>query len=80
MKKARILVAFSFIVTSCAATSELIGVEVAGHPFRTDPDCRRTGPLGTFDPVCDHPRLGYRGGGDPSIPIQSGGALGGLGR
>lgn len=78
LKNALIFLAMSFVATNCTSTSSRIGDHIAGHPFASDRDCRRTKPLGTFDPVCDHPRLGYRGGWDPTIPIQSGG-LGGLG-
>lgn len=56
-------------VTGC--TSDRIAVHVAGHPFATDLDCQRTKPVGTFDAECDHPKLGYRGGHDPTIGIPS---------
>ena len=78
MKVGLILAAMSLVAMSCTSTSEWMDVHVAGHPFGTDLGCRRTKPLGTFDPVCDHPRLGYRGGGDPSIPVHSS-ARGGFG-
>lgn len=36
-------------------------VNVAGHPYKTDPSCKRTQPLGKFDLKCDCPTVGYRG-------------------
>lgn len=60
-------------LASCASTSEL-GVEVAGHPYRTDPACKRTQPIGTFDRECDYPVVGIRGWSpDASIGISAGG-------
>ncbi|MCG5481531.1 MAG: hypothetical protein KK478_21245 [Ensifer alkalisoli] len=34
--------------------------QLAVHPYRTDPSCRRVEPLWKFDARCDHPVVGIR--------------------
>ena len=45
---------------------DTMGIQIAGHPFRSVPNCHLTKPIGKFDPNCDYPQLGYRGFYDPS--------------
>ena len=45
---------------------DTMGIQIAGHPFRSVPNCHPTKPIGKFDPNCDYPRLGYRGFYDPA--------------
>ncbi|EHK54706.1 hypothetical protein MAXJ12_24142 [Mesorhizobium alhagi CCNWXJ12-2] len=68
------VLALSLFVANCSATTLTThsAVQVAGHPYKTDPNCKRTKLLGTFDERCDHPRLGYRGFSDPTIGAASG--------
>lgn len=68
------LVALS--LASCA-TASTKSVNVPGHPYRTDPDCKRTQPLGKFDEKCDEPKLGFKGFSAPPnmTPAIGGGAL-----
>jgi hypothetical protein len=35
-------------------------VSIPGHPYQTYLNCKRTKPLGQFDPKCDLPVLGYK--------------------
>ncbi|WP_454856792.1 hypothetical protein [Rhizobium binxianense] len=44
-------------VTGCSTDRY---VDVPGHPFKTNPCCRRTKPIGEFDPRCDAPKLGFK--------------------
>lgn len=67
--KAVLFLAAAIAVSGC--TSSRKALRIAGHPFATDLDCQRSKPLGTFDAECDHPKLGYRGGHDPTIAISS---------
>ena len=74
------------LISSCAALLLLAGcstynpgVTVAGHPYRTDPGCKRTKPLGKFDEKCDHPRLGWRGAEGGASGMVPGGIGDGVG-
>jgi heat shock protein HslJ len=78
MKKILAVVAVSLLVANCSATTQTTSVQIGGHPFKTTADCQRIKPIGTFDPKCDHPRLGYGDFSDPTIRTQTG-APGGLG-
>lgn len=50
---------------------------VAGYPFKTNLSCKRTVPVGKFDPECDYPLLGYKGfSADPGFSVGSAGGGG----
>jgi hypothetical protein len=57
------LFALMALASSCSISERdfVGGVTVAGHPYKTDPDCKRTVPYGKFDKECDYPVVGMRG-------------------
>lgn len=57
--------AASITITGCSQSGKLINV--SGHPYATEADCRRTVSLGEFDEMCDEPRLGFKNFSPPSI-------------
>jgi hypothetical protein len=59
MKKLILIISFSVAVASCSQATRY--VEFAEHPYRTDPNCQRTEPIGKFDQKCDDPHVGFKG-------------------
>jgi hypothetical protein len=59
MKNCVFALALTVGIAGCAQTTR--SIEAPGHPYKTDPTCRRGQPVGRFDQKCDYPRLGYRG-------------------
>ncbi|NKK59198.1 hypothetical protein GFM44_25225 [Rhizobium leguminosarum bv. viciae] len=55
----------SLASTNCRTSDRY--VQTDGRPFRTDPCCRRTNPIGKFDSRCDAPRFGYENFCPPAV-------------
>ncbi len=54
------------LLAGCSETSRY--VTVSGHPYKTDPECHRSVPLGQFDPDCDCPKRGIKNFCAPKAP------------
>lgn len=68
------------LLSACAATSQSSKyVEVAGHSFKTDPNCVRSVAPDKFDEKCDHPKLGFKGDVFGTMSIAAGGISGSTG-
>lgn len=78
VKNLVLVAALATALAGCSTTTP--GTTIAGHPYQTETDCERTEPLGTFDPLCDHPIVGYRGANTSALPSIGGvgGSIGGL--
>ena len=59
MKSFAIILAVAVSISGCVSQTRY--VQVPGHPFKTDPACKRNRPLGKYDEKCDCARVGFEG-------------------
>ena len=52
-KVMKVSIAILLVCSAITGCSTDRYVDVPGHPFKTNPCCRRTRPIGEFDPRCD---------------------------
>ncbi len=57
------------ILAGCISSTNEKYVNVPGHAYKTDPNCKRTKPPSQFDERCDCPRAGFKGF-SPSQPCD----------
>lgn len=71
----------STLLAACSTTANKPSkyVEVAGHSFKTDPNCARKVAPTKFDEKCDEPKLGFKGDVFGTMAISAGGISGSLG-
>ncbi|MBX4911450.1 hypothetical protein HJA82_29490 [Rhizobium bangladeshense] len=77
MRKIILLAGVALTVASCANASAYKSLkrdeyQLAGHPYKSVKDCKRTAPVGKFDRRCDVPVVGFRNFSDPTIGVQAG--------